>query len=56
MRPPLAFTQALTSAEDGWRWRLGVIADNGTAGTEVFSDESAVVVAPVSIVLDVEVE
>ena len=51
-----AFTQQLTSAEDGYRWRIGVIADNGTPGTEVFSDESAVVVAPIAVEMVVTVQ
>ena len=49
-------TQLLTPAEDGYQWRVGVIADNGTPGSEAFSDPTALVVGPVSIVLDVEVE
>ena len=52
----LAFTQALTSAEDGYAWKAGVIADNGTASSEAFSIPTSLVVAPLSITLEVDVE
>jgi hypothetical protein len=52
----LAATQALTSAEDGYQWRIGVVADNGTPGSEAFSLPTGLVVQPITVTLEVTVE
>lgn len=52
----LAATQQLTSAEDGYQWRAGVIADNGTPGSEAFSAPTGLVVAPITLTMIATVE